>query len=36
MTPLGRTQKYYGKELELFKLEVPPAKEIDFIPILLA
>jgi ribosomal-protein-alanine N-acetyltransferase len=25
MTPLGRTQKYYGKELELFKLEAPPA-----------
>jgi [ribosomal protein S5]-alanine N-acetyltransferase len=23
MTPLGRTQQYYGKELELFKLEAP-------------
>jgi RimJ/RimL family protein N-acetyltransferase len=25
MVPLGRTQKYYGEELELFKLELPPA-----------
>ncbi|MBD1870631.1 GNAT family N-acetyltransferase [Cyanobacteria bacterium FACHB-471] len=23
MSPLGRTQQYYGKELELFKLEAP-------------
>jgi [ribosomal protein S5]-alanine N-acetyltransferase len=23
MTPIGRTQQYYGKELELFKLEAP-------------
>lgn len=27
MTPLGRTQKYYGVETELFKLENPNQKE---------
>lgn len=27
MTPLGRTQKYYGVETELFKLESPSQKE---------
>lgn len=27
MTPMGRTNKYYGAELELFKLDAPPWRD---------